>query len=43
MRYHHYTLTEIEMMFPWEREVHLILLLQTIEEEKQARESYVKS
>jgi len=31
-------LTEIEMMMPWEREVHIILLLQALEEEKQARE-----
>jgi hypothetical protein len=26
-------------MMPWEREVHLILLMQTLEEEKQERES----
>jgi hypothetical protein len=26
------------MMMPWEREVHIILLLQALEEEKQARE-----
>jgi|TARA_R110000822_G_scaffold13383_3_gene47673 hypothetical protein len=37
-RHHNYTLTEIEMMMPWEREVHIILLLQALEEEKQARE-----
>jgi len=36
-RYHHYALTEIETMAPWEREVHLILLMQTLEEEKEAR------
>ena len=36
LRYHHYALTEIENMMPWEREVHLILLMQTLEEEKEA-------
>ncbi len=42
-RHHKYSLTELEMMMPWEKEVHLILLLQAMEEEKQLRESYGNS
>lgn len=38
MRHHKYSITEIENMMPWEREVHMILLLQAIEEEKHIRE-----
>jgi len=38
MRHHKYSLTELEMMIPWERDVHIILLLQALEEEKQKRE-----
>lgn len=38
MRYHKYSLSELEMMIPWERDVHIILLLQALEEEKQKRE-----
>lgn len=38
-RHHKYSLTELDMMIPWEREVHLILLLQALEEEKQQREA----
>ena len=38
MRYHKYSLTELEMMIPWEREIYTIILLQTLEEEKKARE-----
>ena len=38
MQYHKYSLSELEEMIPWEREVHIILLLQALEEEKQARE-----
>ena len=38
MRYHKYTLTELEMMMPWEREIYIILLLQTLEEEKKQRQ-----
>jgi|11BtaG_2_1085332.scaffolds.fasta_scaffold109210_2 hypothetical protein len=37
-RHHNYTLTELDNMIPWEREVHTILLIQALEEEKQARE-----
>lgn len=34
MQYHKYSLTEIENLMPWEREVYTALLLQYIEEEK---------
>lgn len=37
-RHHNYTLTELDMMIPWEKEVHTILLLQALEEEKEAKE-----
>ena len=33
MQHHKYSLTEIENMMPWEREVYLTLLEQYIEEE----------
>jgi hypothetical protein len=37
-RHHNYTLTELDDMIPWEKEVHTILLLQALEEEKEAKE-----
>tara|TARA_R100000231_G_scaffold120743_1_gene90900 strand:- start:6974 stop:7150 length:177 start_codon:yes stop_codon:yes gene_type:complete len=33
MQHHKYSLTEIENMIPWEREVYLSLLRQHVEEE----------
>ena len=33
MQHHKYSLTEIENMIPWEREVYLTLLRQHVEEE----------
>ena len=33
MQHHKYSLTEIENMMPWEREVYVMLLLQHIDEE----------
>jgi hypothetical protein len=36
MQHHHYSLTEIEMLIPWEREIYLTLLLQHIQEETDA-------
>jgi hypothetical protein len=33
MQHHKYSLTELESMIPWEREVYLTLLQQYIEEE----------
>ena len=34
MQYHKYSLTEIENMMPWERDVYVSLLQQHLEEEK---------
>ena len=41
MQHHKYSLTELENMIPWEREVYLTLLQQYIEEEnlKQKQQS----
>jgi hypothetical protein len=33
MQHHHYSLTELEMMMPWEREVYVTLLTEHIKEE----------
>jgi hypothetical protein len=33
MQHHHYSLTELEMMMPWEREVYVTLLTEYIKEE----------
>jgi hypothetical protein len=35
MQHHKYSLTELENMIPWEREVYIALLRQYIEEENQ--------
>ena len=37
MQHHRYSLTELDSMIPWEREIYIKLLLQHLEEEK-ARE-----
>lgn len=34
MQFHKYSLTEIENMIPWERDIYLALLQQHIEDEK---------
>jgi hypothetical protein len=34
MQYHKYSLTEIENMIPWERDVYVTLLQQHLEEEQ---------
>ena len=34
MQNHHYSLTEIEEMIPWEREIYVALLMQYLEDEK---------
>ena len=41
MQYHKYSLTEIENMIPWERDIYVELLKQHLEEEreKQKQES----
>ena len=38
MQHHNYSLTELEEMIPWEREIYIGLLLQYIEEEKEEME-----
>jgi hypothetical protein len=35
MQHHKYSLTEIENMIPWERDIYLTLLLQWTEEERE--------
>jgi len=35
MQYHKYSLTEIENMIPWERDIYVILLQQHLEEEEE--------
>jgi hypothetical protein len=34
MQHHKYSLTELESMIPWEREIYISLLLNWLEEEK---------
>jgi hypothetical protein len=34
-RHYHYSLSELENMIPWEREVYVALLVQDIEEENE--------
>ena len=33
MQHHHYSLNEIEMMLPWEREIYVAMLVDYIKEE----------
>jgi hypothetical protein len=35
MQHHKYSLTELENMMPWERDIYISLLIQYIEEENQ--------
>ena len=45
MQHHKYSLTELDDMMPWEREIYIKLLLQHLEEEKmkaKERESRMK-
>lgn len=39
MQYHKYTLTEIEEMIPFERDIYVSLLLQHLEEERNKLEN----
>ena len=44
MHHHKYSLTELENMMPWEREIYLGLLMDFLkEEEKQQKEEMAKS
>jgi hypothetical protein len=38
MQHHNYSLSELENMIPWEREVYVKLLLRHLEEEKRRAE-----
>lgn len=42
MQHHHYSLTELEMMMPWEREIYITLLLEYIKEENERRKNQGK-
>ena len=35
MHHHKYSLTELEMMLPWEREIYIDMLIQHIKDENQ--------
>lgn len=39
MQYHKYSLTELDNMIPFEREIYVALLIKHLEEEKQKAES----
>ena len=39
MQYHKYSLSEIDSLIPWEREVYTTLLMQYLEEVKQKQEA----
>ena len=43
MQNYNYSLTELENMIPWEREVYLTLLQQWLEEEKRRHEEQERS
>ena len=38
MQHHNYSLTELENMMPWEREIYIGLLMEYIKEEKERNE-----
>lgn len=35
MQHHHYSLTELDNMMPWEREIYVSMLIEFLEEEKE--------
>lgn len=35
MQHHKYSLTELENMIPWEREIYVLMLIRYLEEEKE--------
>ena len=43
MQHHHYSLTELENLLPWEREIYVTLLTQYIEQENQKIEQQNKA
>lgn len=38
MEHHHYSLTEIDMMMPWEREIYLTMLLDHMKEQREEQQ-----
>jgi hypothetical protein len=38
MQHHKYSLTELEQMIPWERNIYITLLIQHLQEEKERLE-----
>ena len=42
MQHHHYSLTELEMMMPWEREIYVTLVLEYLKEETERRKNQGK-
>ena len=42
MQHHKYSLTELEEMLPWEREIYIGLLLNHLEEEKAEHDKQAK-
>jgi hypothetical protein len=38
MQYHKYSLTELDNMIPWERQIYIDMLMKHLEEEKQRLE-----
>ena len=43
MQHHKYSLTELENMIPWERDIYINLLMQYLEEEKERQKSAANS
>ena len=43
MQHHKYSLTELENMMPWEREIYVTLLIEYLREEKERLEQQSKS
>ena len=37
MQHHKYSLTEVENLIPWEKEIYIMLLMQWIEEENERK------
>jgi|TARA_Y100000816_G_C26085782_1_gene572943 hypothetical protein len=42
MQHHKYSLTELNMMLPWEREIYVNLLINYIKEEKEKQRERMK-
>ena len=43
MQHHNYSLSDLENMIPWEREIYVDMLLEHIKEEKQKQEEQNRS